>query len=186
MENSSDLFKYKMSGTTIFVMALLVLVLVGLGERVLYDLSRTFAGAQFNYFNDLSTLIVHTIFVIILIAVAVLVNVAVAEKRQKYAIILIPYFILSLALTLQVSLEAAVYFYDHHTQLQFYLVMSALVIVCSMLIYVVQRNYVPLEVAKSGGRSLWVTVVFWIAIVLFLGVPLLHLLFVFFGRGGLF
>ena len=116
----------------------------------------------------------------ILIAIAVLVNVAVAERKQKYAIILIPYFILSLALTIQVALEAAVYFYNHHTQPQFYLVMSALVIVCSMLIHLVQRNYIPVEVTESGSyRSPWATALFWILGVL-LGLPLLFFLLIFF------
>ncbi len=153
MENSSNLFRYKISGSSGFILVLLVLTLIGLGERVLYDLSRVFVGPTFDYFDDLQTLIVHALFVMVLIVVAVFVNVAVAEKRQKYAIILIPYFILSIVLTIQVVLEAGVYFTFHHTQFQFYLVMSSLVIVISMLMFVVQRNYVPVEVEsdRSGG-----------------------------------
>lgn len=150
MENSTNIFNYKIGGASIFVVVLLVLVLIGLGERVLYDISRIFAGPNFSYFNDLSTLLLHTVFVMILLAVAVVINVVVAEKKEKYAIVLIPYFVMAIALTLQVALEAGVYFYSHHTQLQFYLVMSALVIVTSMLIYFVQKRYVPVELTVSG------------------------------------
>lgn len=145
MQNSLNPFKYKISGTGGFVLVLLVLVLIGLGERVLYDLSRFFVGPDFNYVNDLSTLVVHTIFVSILIIVAVVTNVLVSEKKEKYAVVLIPYFVMAVALTIQVAFEAAFYFYEHHTQLQFYLVMSALVIVSTALIYFVQKRYVPIE-----------------------------------------
>lgn len=171
MENYPSLFKYKMSGTSGFVLVLLVLALIGLGERVLYDLSRIFAGPDFSYFDDLATLLVHTVFVMILIVLAVVINVTVSEKKEKYAIVLIPYFILAIALTIQVSLEAAVYFYFHHTQFQFYLIMSSLVVVCSMLVYVIQRNYLPVEVPVSSYRPGF-TVIFWVLGVL-LGIPLL-------------
>lgn len=183
MENSSNLFKYKVSGASSFVVVLLVLVLVGLGERVLYDLSRIFVGSGFNYFNDLSTLFVHTLFVMLLIVVAVVINVLVAERKEKYAIVLIPYFVLAIALTIQVALEATVYFYFHHTQFQFYLIMSTLVIITSLLIYFVQKRYVPVEMngsvgSGSGGHSIF----FWVLGII-LGIPLfLYILAMFFFR----
>lgn len=182
MENS--LYKYKISGTGGFVMVILVLVLIGLGERILYDISRNFVGPQFSYFNDLSTLLVHTLFVSFLIVVAVFVNVLVAEKKEKYAIVLIPYFVMAIALTIQVALEAAVYFYSHHTPSQFYLVMSTLVIISSMLIYFVQKRYVPVEINEPvGSVSSNHTVFFWILGVI-IGVPLfLYMLAMFFFRG---
>ncbi len=180
MENSLNLFKYKVSGASGFAVVLLVLVLIGLGERVLYDISRIFVGDNFNYFNDLSTLLVHTLFVILLVVVAVVVNIAVAEKKAKYAVVLIPYFVMAIALTIQVALEAAVYFYYHHTQFQFYLVISALVIVSSMLIYFVQKRYVPVETSRADSyRRPWATVTFWVLGVL-VGVPLLLYLFAMF------
>lgn len=151
MENSYSLSKYKIRGTNGFVLVLLVLALIGLGERALYDLSRIFVGPNFNYFNDLATLIIHTLFVSFLVIVAVVVNIVVAENKEKYAVVLIPYFVMAIALTLQVALEAAFYFYGHHTQFQFYLVMSTLVIITSMLIYFVQQRYVPLEL--TDGES---------------------------------
>ena len=173
MENSSSLFKYKISGASGFAVVLLVLVLVGLGERVLYDLSRIFAGPQFNYFNDLSTLLVHTLFVTLLIVVAVVVNIAVAEKKEKYAIVLIPYFVLAIALTIQVALEAAVYFYSHHTMFQFYLVMTTLVAVTSMLIYFVQKRFIPVEITRTDSSTKsWTSVIVWI-LGLIVGVSLL-------------
>ena len=166
MENSYNLSKYKLTGVSGFTLVLLVLALVGLGERALYDLSRIFVGPNFNYFNDLSTLIVHTLFVGLLIIVAVVVNIAVAERKEKYAMVLIPYFVMAIALALQVALEAAFYFYFHHTQFQFYLVMSTLVIISTLLIYFVQKRYVPVELADgesnfghgSGMRFLFVII----------------------------
>lgn len=178
MENS--LFKYKVSGTGGFVLVLLVLVLIGLGERVLYDISRFFVGPDFNYFNDLSTLIVHTIFASLLILIAVVVNIMVAERKQKYAIVLIPYFVMAIALTIQVAFEAAIYFYEHHTQFQFYLVMSTLVIVSTMLIYFIQKRYVPIEVEGPTGSFLGsvgrIALVF-IGMATLIGLVLLALLF---------
>lgn len=183
MENSLNLFRHKISGASGFALVLLVLVLVGLGERVLYDISRIFVGDDFNYFNDLSTLLVHTLFATFLIVVAVVINILVTERKEKYAIVLIPYFVMAIALTIQVALEAAVYFYSHHTQFQFYLVMSTLVIVSSMLIYFVQKRYVPVEVSGSdSSRSNSHTIFFWILGVI-IGLPLfLYMLATFFLR----
>lgn len=184
MENLSSLFKYKISGASGFAVVLLVLVLVGLGERILYDLSRFFVGDNFSYFNDLSTLLVHTLFVTFLIVVAVVINVAIAENKRKYAIVLIPYFVLAIALTIQVALEAAAYFYFHHTQFQFYLVMSNLVIISSVLIYFVQKRYVPVEMSGSDSyHGSWITITFWILGV-FIWLPLiLFTLAIFYFRG---
>ncbi|MDP4001489.1 MAG: hypothetical protein Q8P69_00365 [bacterium] len=153
MDNSTNLFKHKISGASGFVLVLLVLVLVGLGERVLYDLSRIFVGDNFNYFDDLATLIVHTLFVVPLIIIAVIASVTVTEKREKYAVVLIPYFVMAIALTLQVALEATFYFYGHHTMFQFYLVMSTLVVISSMLIYFIQKRYVPPESTEERSHS---------------------------------
>lgn len=153
MEDSSNILKYKITGASGFAIVLLVLVLVGLGERVLYDLSRIFVGPDFDYFNDLSTLLVHTLFAMVLIVVAVIINLVIAEKKQKYAIVFIPYFVMAVTLTLQVAFEAAIYFYGHHTQLQFYLVMSILVFISSMLIYFIQKSYVPKELTVGSGSS---------------------------------
>lgn len=173
MENQTNLFKYKINGASGFALVLLVLVLIGLGERVLYDLSRVFVGDNFNYFNDLSTLLIHALFVMFLIIVAVVVNIAVAEKKQKYAMILIPYFVMAIALTLQVAIESGIYFYFHHNPFQFYLVISTLAIVTSLLVYFIQKRFVPIEINEPDSyRGSWMTSLFWILGVL-IGVPLL-------------
>ena len=162
-----------MSGASGFVLVLLVLVLVGLGERVLYDISRLFVGDNFSYFNNLPTLLVHTLFVMFLIVVAVAINVAVAERKEKYAVVLVPYFVMAIALTLQVALEAAIYFYSHHTQFQFYLIMSTLVIISSMLIYFVQKRYVPIEMSESTSPGSGSHAVFFWVLGIIIGGPLL-------------
>ena len=154
--NNSSIFKFKTSGSQTFILVFLVLVLIGLVERVLYDLSRTVIGTTYSYINDLPTLLLHTIFAIVIIVVAVTVNVAVSEKKDKYAMILIPYFVTAIALGLQVAVEAAIYFANHHTPVQFYLVMSSLVIIPSVLIYLIQKRYIPLEPSEeSDSNSLW-------------------------------
>src|SRR3989338_5741566 len=135
-----SIFRYKISGSQVFILILLVLVLIGLSERILYDLSRTIAGTSYNYFEDLTTILIHTIFVSIIIALAAIINVTVSEKKEKYAIVMIPYFITSIVLGIQVAIEAAVYFAGHHTQLQFYLVMTMLCVIPSVLIYMIQKN----------------------------------------------
>lgn len=152
MLEPQNLIKFKVSGAQSFIMILLTAVIVGLVERILYDLTRTIIGTDYSYINDLSTITLHAIFAGILIFVAVVVNVNVAEKREKYAIVLFPYFITSIFLGLQVALEAATYFTYHHTQFQFYLVMTFLCAVPSMLIYFIQKNFIPYESSGSVLR----------------------------------
>lgn len=151
MFNSPSLFKYKMSGSQTFILAFLVVVLVGLSERILYDLSRTIVGPTYSYINDLATLLLHAVFVVVIIVVAVVVNIAAAEKKEKYAVVLIPYFITAIALALQLAIEAAIYFTNHHTPAEFYLVMTSLVVISSVLIYYIQKRYIPPEPSDTVG-----------------------------------
>ncbi len=153
MINSSSLFKYKGSGSQTFILTLLVVVLVGLSERILYDLSRTIVGPTYNYINDLATLLLHTVFAVVIIVVAVVINISVAEKKEKYAVVLIPYFITAIALALQVAVEAAIYFTNHHTKTEFYLVMTSLAAISSMLIYYIQKRYIPPEPSDTAGPA---------------------------------
>ena len=179
MTNSS-IFKFKTSGSQTFILIFLVLVLIGLAERVLYDLSRTIVGPTYNYVNDLTTLLLHTVSATVIIVVAVVINVAVAEKKEKYAIILIPYFVTAIALGLQVAIEAAIYFAFHHTPLQFYLVMSTLVLIPSVLIYFIQKNYIPSEPTEVfDSDSTWWTLGRVIGVIILIPILLVILWFIF-------
>lgn len=126
------------------IVLILFFAIVGLCERALYDIARFAIGSDsVDYFDDFGVIMVHTVFIMSFLASSLLVNLVVAEKREKYAVAIVPYFIASFTLTMQLSLQMGVYFYNHHTDLEFYLVMSALISICSYAIYFVQNRYNP-------------------------------------------
>lgn len=147
-----------------FIIVLLVFVLVALGERILYDLARHFVGDAFDYLTSLPTIVVHATFIIPLLIVSIIVNVAIGERKQKYAIVLIPYFITSILLAIQLAMQISVYFYNNHTQLQFYVVMVLLVLITSIAIYTIQKRFVIEEViidsvnTRSSGYGVYIVI----------------------------
>ncbi|OGE87582.1 MAG: hypothetical protein A3J07_02585 [Candidatus Doudnabacteria bacterium RIFCSPLOWO2_02_FULL_49_13] len=143
LTKQDSLWHYKMTPGTGFVITLLVLALVALGERVLYDLGRLYAPLPLDYFQNLSVIVVHSFFIIPLLIVSIIVNALVGHKKEKYAIVLIPYFVLSIVLALQLILQIAIYFGFHHTSFQFYVVMTVLVAVCTIAIFYIQDKYNP-------------------------------------------
>lgn len=142
-QEQESLLHYKINPGSGFVIGLLVLALTGLAERVLYDLSRSFAPGSLDYFGNLQVIMVHAMLIIPLLIVSVIVNSALGVQKTKYAIVLIPYFVLSIVMALQLALQVAVYFSYHHTQFQFYVVMILLVAICTAAIYYIQSNYNP-------------------------------------------
>jgi hypothetical protein len=143
MNDNHSIWHHKVTPGSGFITGLLVLALVALGERVLWDLARVFGGEPLNYFKNLDIIIVHSFFILPLLIVCILVNVLLREGKQKYAIVLIPYFVLSIVLALQLALQVAVYFTNHHTTLEFYIVMSLMALICTVAIYYIQDRYVP-------------------------------------------
>lgn len=164
--NEENLFKTQFTDSGIVIIALLVLTLIALFERVLYDLSRTFAGTigSMGYFDNQKVIIIHALFIIPLLIITMIVNYTVGRRKEKYALILIPYFFTSVFLALQLALQLGVYFTMHHNNLQFYLVMSLLVVVTTYGIYHIQNNYrrPEREGAKGDFVGLWlaVTIIF--------------------------
>ena len=141
--NEGDNFWHlKLTPSNGFVIVLLVLVILALGERVLYDLARTFIGEnEYDYFDNLATISLHALVILPLLIASIIVNVYMGEKRQKYAVVLVPYFVATLGLSMQLAVQFGVYFYNHHTQAEFYAVMTALTIICSMAIYLIQEYF---------------------------------------------
>jgi len=144
MQNQDNsLFHYRFTPATGVIVTILVLALVALGERVLYDLARwaTTTKGRLDYFDDLNIIMVHAFFIIILLAISIFVNIVVGEKKQKYALALIPYFVLSIVLCCQLILQISVYFANHHTKIQLYIALAALCVVCTVAIYFIQSRF---------------------------------------------
>ena len=142
-QQEESIFHYKMTSGSGFVIVLLVLALIALGERILYDIGRLFATAPLDYFDNLDVIVVHSFFIIPLLIVSIIVNLLVGSRKAKYAVVLIPYFVLSIILALQLGLQIAVYFANHHTQFQFYVVMTIVIAVCTYAMYYIQSKFVP-------------------------------------------
>lgn len=141
MNENHSIWHHKLTPGSAFVVGLLVLALVALGERILYDLARAFGGSPLNYFDNIDIIVIHSFFVLPLLIVCVLFNALLSEKKEKYAIVLIPYFVLSIVLALQLVLQIAVYFAKHHTNIQFYIIMVLLTGICTCAIYMIQDRY---------------------------------------------
>ena len=142
-QGPNNFWGYKFTFSSGFVVTILTLVLLALGERILYDLARNFAGSDYDYFDNLNTILIHSVFVIPLFALSIFLNVYMGERRQKYAIALAPYLVMGIILALQLSLQISVYFYNHHTKPEFYIVMSLLTLVSSASIYIIQSRWQP-------------------------------------------
>lgn len=141
--NDGDNFWHlKLTPSNGFVIVLLVLVILALGERVLYDLARIFVGEDtYDYFDNLATISLHALVILPLLIAAIVVNVYMGEKRQKYAVVLVPYFVAALGLSMQLAVQFGIYFYNHHTQAEFYIVMTLLTAICSIAIYMIQEYF---------------------------------------------
>lgn len=167
--NEEKLLQTQFTGSGLVIVILLVLALIGLGERVLYDLSRSIVGTigSFGYFDNPRVIAVHGFFIIGLLILTAIVNYA-ARNKEKYAIALIPYFIMSAVLAVQLAIQLGVYFTQHHNDFQFYLVMSLLVIVSSYAIYHMQSNYKKTDGHKTSSLGLFTVTIVIFALFAFL------------------
>ncbi len=142
LQENNNVFKTKFTTAGGFIVVLLGFSLLALAERVLYDAARLFASGPLDYFENINVILMHAIIIIMFLVVALFINLYVVENRQKYAISLVPYFIVSIYLSCQLLFQMSVYFYNHHTTFQFYVVMLALIGICTYGIYFVQNKYV--------------------------------------------
>lgn len=157
--NENNIFETKFTSMGSIVMFLLTVALVLLGERVLYDVARSFTHdniGSFGYFNNGQAILSHVFVVFPILVITFLLNYTLGQRKQKYAIILFPYFITSIILSLQLALELAWYFALNHNDTQFYLVMVLLVLTTTFAVYFVQNNY-KTEKQEGIGNKLFVS-----------------------------
>jgi len=145
IEQNNNVFKTKFTGTGTFIVILLGLSILALFERVLYDAARLMVPLPLDYFTNLGIIIIHGFIIIFFLAIALISNLFIGPKKESYAIALVPYYAVSIFLGLQLLLQISVYFYNNHTNFQFYVVMIALVLMCTYGIYAIQKRQVILE-----------------------------------------
>lgn len=145
LEQNNNIFKTKFTTAGGFIVTLLGLSILALAERILYDVGRLLVAPPLNYFDNMGVIIIHGIVIIFFLALALISNMLIGPRKEKYAIALVPYYVVSIILALQLLLQISVYFINHHTTFQFYVVMIALTAVCTYGIYVVQKRHVIIE-----------------------------------------
>jgi ABC-type xylose transport system permease subunit len=141
-QQNENVFKTKFTDVGGFIVTLLGLSLLALAERVLYDTGRLIALPPLDYFDNLGVIIVHAVVIICFLVVALVLNISLSHRKDRYAVALVPYFVVSIILCMQLLLQVSVYFINHHTTVQFYIVMLALIAVCTYGIYFVQSRHV--------------------------------------------
>lgn len=141
-EQNNNVFKTKFTTAGGFIVTLLGLALLALAERVLYDAGRLLVAPPLDYFDNINVIVMQAVIIIAFLSLALIINAAVSGKKQAYAIILAPYYVVSIILSCQLLLQVTGYFYNHHTTLQFYVVMLALICVCTYGIYHFQKKQV--------------------------------------------
>ena len=146
----SNVFKTKFSTGGFFVVILLGLAILSLAERVLYDTGRLLVVPPLDYFNNIYVIGIHTVVVVLFLALAFGINISLGERKQKYAIALIPYFVVSIILALQLILQIAVYFSIHHTTFEFYLAMIAIIMTATYGMYIAQKKFMETKSVSSG------------------------------------
>lgn len=142
LQENNNVFKTKFTTAGGFIVVLLGFALLALAERVLYDAARLLAAGPLDYFDNINVVAMQAVIIIIFLIIALTINLSVAEHRQQYAIALLPYYVVSIFLSCQLLLQISVYFYNHHTTFQFYVVMLALIAVCTYGIYYIQNKRV--------------------------------------------
>lgn len=140
---------YNLSPFNTFSIAFLLLSLIILSERALYDIARIFVGPGFDYLNNLNTIIAHAMFIIPVFLFSIILNMLVGEKLKTYAVVVIPYLITSVVLIAQLSVQIVTYFYNHHTNWQLYMVMAVLALISSISIYVIQSRMTLISIEQA-------------------------------------
>jgi len=142
LEENNNVFKTKFTTAGGFIVTFLGLALLALAERILYDAARLLVAPPLDYFDNLQVIAMHAAIIVLFLVIALFVNIAITGYKQKYAIALVPYYVVSIFLSCQLLLQVSIYFYNHHTTVQFYVVMLALIAVCTYGIYFIQKRQV--------------------------------------------
>jgi hypothetical protein len=131
---------YNLSPFNTFSIIFLLISLIILSERALYDIARIFVGSN-DYFNNLNTILAHAMFIVPVFIFSIILNMLIGEKLKTYAIVVIPYLITSVFLIAQLSIQIMTYFYNNHTNWELYMVMSVLALVSSLSIFFIQNKF---------------------------------------------
>lgn len=142
LEQNNNIFKTKFTTAGGFIVTLLGLSILALAERILYDVGRLLVSPPLDYFDNMGVIIVHGVVIILFLALALISNILIGPRKEKYAIALVPYYVVSIILSLQLLLQISVYFINHHTTFQFYAVMIVLIILCTYSIYAIQKRHI--------------------------------------------
>lgn len=143
IKSEQNIFKTKFTTLGSFITILLTITVLALSERILYDVARLIASPPLDYFDNISVIVLHAFTVITFLIFALIINFSLGQRKEKYAIALIPYFFVSIFLAMQLILQISIYFYNHHTDAQFYIVMTTLVVVTTYAIYYIQDRFSP-------------------------------------------
>lgn len=141
-ESNDNVFKTKFTTAGGFIVTLLGLAILALMERVLYDAGRLLVSPPLDYFENGGVIVLQGVIIIFFLVIALVANVSFPNKKVSYAIALVPYYVVSIILACQLLVQVSVYFYNHHTTFQFYVVMIALISVCTYGIYHIQKKRV--------------------------------------------
>lgn len=140
LEQNDNVFKTKFTTAGGFIVTLLGLAILAFMERVLYDTGRLMVSPPLDYFDNGGVIVVHAVVIILFLVIALVVNTSIANRKERYAIALVPYYVVSIILACQLLMQVSVYFFNHHTTFQFYVVMIALIAVCTYGIYHIQKK----------------------------------------------
>ena len=145
-ENNTNIFKTKFTTTGGFIVTILGLSILALAERILYDVGRLLVAPPLDYFDNMGVILTQGVVIIFFLALALITNMLIGPRKEKYAIALVPYYVVSILLCLQLLLQISVYFVNHHTTFEFYVVMLLLIALCTYGIYYIQKRFIINEV----------------------------------------
>ncbi|MDQ5949614.1 MAG: hypothetical protein QG669_138 [Patescibacteria group bacterium] len=137
IEKYSDesIFKTQFSTLGNVLVGILVVAMVALMEKIIYDVIRKTVTQTPNYLGDINVITTSAMIIVPFLLVALMLGSMAIEKKKNSIVILFPVFATAIILTVQLLLQVSVYFANNHTNAQFYMVMVSLVVVSTYGIY---------------------------------------------------
>jgi hypothetical protein len=137
IEKYSDesIFKTQFSTLGNVLVGILVVAMVALMEKIIYDVIRKTVTQTPNYLGDINVITTSALIIVPFLLVALMLGSMAIEKKKNSIVILFPVFATAIILTVQLLLQVSVYFANNHTNAQFYMVMVSLVVVSTYGIY---------------------------------------------------
>ncbi len=137
IEKYSDesIFKTQFSTLGNVLVGVLVVAMVALMEKIIYDVIRKTVTQTPNYLGDINVITTSAMIIVPFLLIALMLGSMAIEKKKNSIVILFPVFATAIILTVQLLLQVSVYFANNHTNAQFYMVMVSLVVVSTYGIY---------------------------------------------------